>query len=165
MREFDIKTTVTEYDTVGDLPENYAELVMQARDIAGHAYTPYSGFSVGAALMLEDGTVITGSNQENAAYPSGSCAERVALFYANSRFPRLAVIAMAITGIGKDGQMADPPVYPCGACRQVMLESEMRSGKGMILIFDGKSRIHSVYCARELLPLSFDKYSLFQDRY
>ncbi len=161
MREFVIKSVVTEYDSVDELPVDHVTLVMRAREATGSAYTPYSGFRVGAALLLESGMVVTGNNQENAAYPSGNCAERIALFYANSQFPDQAVTAMAISGIDKQGNRTEIPVYPCGACRQVILESETRFGVNMVLYFDSGAKIRSVRSVREILPLYFDQSSLF----
>ncbi|TVR72545.1 MAG: cytidine deaminase [Marinilabiliales bacterium] len=161
MCEYTINITVSEYESADELAEKFRELVIRARQIAQSAYIPYSGFGVGAALLLEDGAIITGNNQENAAYPSGNCAERIALYYANSQFPEKSVIALAISGIDKNGERVELPIYPCGACRQVMLETETRFGNKIKLFFDGKSRIQSVGSAREILPLSFDKNALF----
>ncbi len=162
MREFVIKTVVSEFDSVDELPVNHAKLILRARDAAVAAYTPYSGFRVGTALLLESGRIITGNNQENAAYPSGNCAERIALFYANSQFPDEAVTAMAVSGMNKDGKMDGNPVYPCGACRQVILEAEIRYGVDIMLYFDGVSKIRSVKSVREILPLCFDQSALFK---
>ncbi len=162
MREFVIKTVVSEFDFVEELPAKYAELIFQARDAAVAAYTPYSGFRVGTALLLQSGRIITGNNQENAAYPSGNCAERIALFYANSQFPDEAVTAMAVSGINKDGKINYNTVYPCGACRQVILEAEIRYGVNIMLYFDGGSRIRSVSSVRDILPLCFDQSALLR---
>ena len=114
-------------------------LVKAAREATQGSYSPYSGFSVGAALLLDDGTVVTGSNQENAAYPSGLCAERTALFSASHNHPANAVVALAIAARNKDGWTVEP-VTPCGACRQVMAETESRSGKPIRLILSARDR-------------------------
>ncbi len=164
MQKLVIKGIVFEYESADELPLREQKLVRQARDSALGAYTPYSGFRVGVALMLDNGEIITGNNQENACYPSGNCAERVALFYANSRFPDSAVITMAVAAIMKDGEPTRHPVYPCGACRQVIMESEIRYGRGQRLIFTGRDKIHVVNSIRDILPLGFDQGSLFNGR-
>ena len=152
-----IITTLFEYPI--DSNEISAEdknLISEAIEITKNAYSPYSNFSVGAALLLENGEIITGTNQENAAYPSGLCAERVALFYANSRFPNAAVKTLAV--VAKTPQsIVEEPVPPCGACRQVMVETEMRFKKPMKIILIGKNSIQIMENAKQLLPLSFDK--------
>lgn len=156
MQRFVIKSTIYQYDSVEELPEKEQELVRLARESAQRAYTPYSGFRVGAALLLQNGSIITGNNQENAAYPSGSCAERTALFYANSVNPDSPVEVMAIAAINKNGEPVDKPVYPCGACRQVMIESEIRYGVDQRVIFTGKDKILAVASVKDILPLWFD---------
>lgn len=163
MKEVVINSIIYEYDSISELPVNEQELVRLARDSALRAYAPYSGFRVGAALLLENGEVITGNNQENAAYPSGICAERVALFYAGSRFPEVAVMSIAITALNQEGESTGNPVYPCGACRQVILEAENRHGKSQRLIFAGESRVHAIDSIKTILPLYFDKDSLLSD--
>jgi cytidine deaminase len=110
---------------------------------------------VGAAVLLENGEIICGSNQENAAYPSGLCAERVALFYANSRFPQVAVRAIAIHS-AVNGKENPEPAYPCGSCRQVLLECENRFGKPMKVIMGSTQKIQIVHSITDLLPLSFN---------
>ena len=164
MQKLVIKGIVFEYEAAEELPVGEQELVRQARESALGAYAPYSGFRVGAALMLDNGEIITGNNQENACYPSGNCAERVALFYANSRFPDSAVTTMAIAAIMKDGEPTGHPVYPCGACRQVIMEAEIRYGRAQRLLFTGKNKIHAVNSIKDILPLWFDKNSLFTGR-
>lgn len=111
-------------------------LVQAAMEATDGSHSPYSGFRVGAAVLLEDGTVITGSNQENAAYPSGLCAERTALFAAGHSHPGKAVTAMAIAARNADGFTAQP-ITPCGACRQVMAEFEQESGRAIRFILYG----------------------------
>lgn len=142
---------------------SYEELCEQDRkliDAAKHAtersYTPYSRFQVGAAVRLADDVIVTGTNQENAAYPSGLCAERTALFYAGSTHPDKAVVALAIAAY-TEGQFTADPIVPCGACRQVMLEVEQRHQCPIRLLLYGAEAI----CVVEdgvgaLLPLAFD---------
>ncbi len=130
-------------------------LVEAARDTAADAWAPYSSFRVGAALLLDNGEIIRANNQENAAYPSGLCAERVAVFYANANYPDIAIRALAITAI-KKGDFMEEPVYPCGACRQVLIESENRHGKPMRILMAGKNRVDIVDSASALLPRNFN---------
>ena len=111
-------------------------LVNAAKEATAGSWSPYSGFKVGAALLLDDGTVVTGSNQENAAYPSGLCAERTALFAAGHAHPGKAVIALAIAARNGNGYTAQP-ITPCGACRQVLAETQQRGGKPIRFILYG----------------------------
>ena len=121
---------------------------------AHRAYAPYSQFHVGAAALLDDGTIVEGNNQENKAYPSGLCAERVALFAAGAAFPDTPVVAMAIVAI-KNGVLQSS-VAPCGGCRQVMLETEQRYGQPVRLLLCGKDETILVPSASDLLPLAFE---------
>ncbi len=131
--------------------------MQQAIDARGRAYAPYSSFSVGCALLLENGEVITGNNQENAAYPSGLCAERVAIFYAGSRFPGVAVKKLAITAGPKDNSLTKP-VPPCGACRQSIAEYENNQGTPIQLLFMGAAgKVAKSSSLKDLLPLVFDR--------
>ena len=138
------------------MPESSQNLVLQAREAAGRAYAPYSGYRVGASVLLENGELITGNNQENAAYPSGLCAERTALFYASSRYPGVAVRSIAITTLSNStlpGEFAKP----CGGCRQVMAEYEDLSGIPIEIILDGSTAITVVDGIDTLLPFRFKK--------
>lgn len=119
-----------------ELENNDLMLVKAAQEATAGSWSPYSGFSVGAALLLDDGTVVTGSNQENAAYPSGLCAERTALFAAGHAHPGKAVVALAIAARNEKGFTAQPTT-PCGACRQVLAETEQRGGKPIRYILYG----------------------------
>ncbi len=152
IKEF--KISLKEYKEE-ELNQEEKGLMENALKASVHAYAPYSNFHVGAAVLLEDGTVILGSNQENAAYPSGLCAERVALFYAQSQYPDIPVKALAITAVS-DNFSIDSPVSPCGACRQVIAETEFRHQKKIKIIMKGQTG--PVYIAdgiETLLPLSF----------
>lgn len=135
-------------------PED-AILLLKAREAALTAHAPYSKFRVGAALILENGEVITGSNQENAAFPSGLCAERVALFYAGSRFPGVAVKCLAIAVVSEKKQ-SDRVYAPCGACRQVMAETESLQNQSFKIIFEGPGN-NITFCngIEPLLPFTF----------
>ncbi|MGF1584978.1 MAG: cytidine deaminase [Bacteroidales bacterium] len=160
MREVTISSIVFEYDTLEELTFDDQELVRFSHKSAADAYAPYSGFRVGASVRLDNGEIITGNNQENAAYPSGICAERVALFYANARYPGLSVIAIAISALKHDGSYTEYPVFPCGSCRQVILETASRYDVEPRLILAGKNKIQVVKSIKDILPLFFDKGSL-----
>ena len=124
-----------------------------ALEATRRSYAPYSRFHVGAAALLENGIVVTGTNQENVASPSGLCAERTTLFYANSQYPDVPVVALAIASPDTEGILS-----PCGACRQVMLETENRYGKPMRVLLCGAEEVIVVESARDLLPFAFDNY-------
>jgi len=153
-----IKTKKFEYKefTSAELLEvNDKLLLSMAVEASEHAYAPYSEFRVGAALLLENGEIVTGNNQENAAYPSGLCAERVAMFYASAKFPGIPFKAIAITA-NSDKIAISQPVSPCGACRQVMLEYEILSKNPIKVILAGKSGpIFVIDSVTDLLPFSF----------
>ena len=128
-------------------------VVDAAREATSGSYAVYSGFHVGAAVRLANGVIVKGSNQENAAYPSGLCAERTTLFYANSQYPDVPVVALAIASPDTEGILS-----PCGACRQVMLETEKRYEKQMRVLLCGMEEVIKVKSARDLLPFAFDNY-------
>ena len=132
-----------------------ADLLSTAHEAAKRAYAPYSRFKVGVAVLLQNGHIISGNNQENAVYPSGMCAERVALFYAVAQFPEIPVAKIAITAIGDEIEVNEP-VPPCGGCRQTLLEYEMKFGKPIEIIMAGeKGEVYIAKSASDLLPLSF----------
>lgn len=154
MKKLEILLNVYKYNDLQELNKDDKRLVENAIKAAHNAYAPYSHFHVGAAVLLENGQIITGNNQENAAYPSGLCAERVALFAANSQFPDIAVAAIAIVAI-KDGKVLETAVAPCGSCRQVMIETEVRFERPIRIILYGKKSILVINSVKELMPLSF----------
>lgn len=131
------------------------ELLDRAKEASEAAYAPYSNFNVGAAVRLSNGEIIAASNQENAAYPSGLCAERVAIFYAHAKFPDASVESIAVTA-SVDGHICEAPTYPCGACRQVLAESEMRSGSPIRVIVGGEKLTQTMESISALLPFTFD---------
>ena len=138
-----------------ELPEQDRLLIDAAKQATQQSYAPYSQFHVGAAALLEDGTTITGTNQENAAYPSGLCAERTALFYASSAHPNKAIVALAISA-HTEGEFTHTPISPCGACRQVMLEIEQRHGHPIRILLYGTEAVYVIEGGvSELLPLMF----------
>lgn len=142
-----------------ELSKTDQELIMAAKEATARSYALYSRFSVGAAARLANGTVVTGSNQENAAYPSGICAERTTLFYANSQYPDQPVEVLAIAARTEAGFIPNP-IPPCGACRQVMLETEVRYNHPFRVLLYGKEAIYEINRAADLLPLSFDASSM-----
>jgi cytidine deaminase len=138
-----------------------ADLLNIAHEAAKHAYAPYSHFKVGAAILLKNGHIISGNNQENAVFPSGMCAERVALFYAASQFPKTPIEKIAITAIGIEKEVIRP-VPPCGNCRQALLEYEVKFEAPIEIIMAGeKGDIYFVKSVADLLPLTFSKGFLF----
>ncbi|MDR2448462.1 MAG: cytidine deaminase [Prevotellaceae bacterium] len=154
MKATKIEITVYEAGKSTELTPADSTLLHEAINATKNAYAPYSKFNVGAAVLLDNGEIIYGSNQENAAYPSGLCAERVALFYASSRYPNVAIKAIAINST-VNGKENHDPVYPCGDCRQVLLECENRFGRPIKVIMGSASKIHVVHSIKDLLPLSF----------
>jgi len=143
-----------EYNRPDELAEEQQKLVQKAMDAARDAYAPYSGYKVGAAALLLNGETITGNNQENAAYPSGLCAERVAIFYAGARYPDVGVKSIAIAAM-RDGSFQEEPVAPCGGCRQVLFEKETQGKIPMEVILYGSNRIQVIKQVADLLPLPF----------
>ncbi len=146
-----------EYTSPNQLSESDKELLNRAIEATKGSYSPYSGFSVGAALRLSNGEILSGSNQENAAFPSGLCAERTAIFYAHANYPSENIETIAVTAV-KDGKMLPDPTFPCGACRQVMAESQMRAGKGIRVIVGGERSIIVFPAVEALLPFNFDNF-------
>ena len=137
-----------------ELTDSDKRLIEAAKEATKRSYAPYSHFNVGAAAMLDDGTIVTGSNQENAAYPSGLCAERTTLFHAGSEYPDKAVNTLAIAASNSEG-FTEQPVTPCGACRQVMLEAEQRYLRPIRMLMYGTACIYETRGTKDLLPLSF----------
>ena len=154
MKNLNIQTIikVCQYDELSDQDK---QLIDKAKEMTQHSYAPYSKFKVGAAALLANGAIVTGSNQENAAYPSGLCAERTTLFYANSQYPDQAVLILAIAA-RTEQDFIDNPIPPCGACRQVILETETRYKHPVRILLYGKKEIYLIKGIRDLLPLSFD---------
>ena len=140
-----------------ELSDEDRALVDEAKQATYRSYAPYSQFNVGAALRLNDETVVTGSNQENAAYPAALCAERTAIFYANSRYPDHPVKALAIAARNKSGVFTDKPVAPCGVCRQVINETENRYKQPIRILLYGRQGVYAVNSIQDLLPLQFNE--------
>jgi cytidine deaminase len=155
MNQVDITITYHEYNSPEELDSGDRDLLAEARNAMKSAYAPYSTYHVGAAVMLGNGKIVTGNNQENAAYPSGLCAERVALFYASSQYPEVPVKSIAIAAKAKYYDIG-APVTPCGSCRQVMAETESRHHNHLRLIMSGDNgKIIVVEGVENILPLMF----------
>ncbi|MEZ4800470.1 MAG: cytidine deaminase [Flavobacteriales bacterium] len=154
------KVLSTEWEvisSISDLSPTDQNLLSAAKEAVESAYAPYSQFSVGAALLLEDGTIIKGNNQENAAYPSGLCAERVAFFWAGANHPGKKIVSVAITA-KSDVVKTDHPITPCGACRQSMLEYELNQKSDITILMQGTSgMIYKMIGVKQLLPLYFNE--------
>ena len=144
-----------EYESLAELDPKDRELAQAAIDATAQAYAPYSKFNVGAAVLFQDGEIIKGANQENAAYPSGLCAERTALFYASASRPDKAMTAIAIAA-SQNGELLETPVTPCGACRQVMAQYQLKSGLPMMVLLIGAHSILKFEKVDDLLPFIFD---------
>lgn len=155
MTNKEIKIAYQEFEALDELDPKDRELAQAAIDATALSYAPYSNFNVGAAVLFEDGVIIKGSNQENAAYPSGLCAERTALFYASSSRPDKAMTAIAIAA-RQNGRLCSSPATPCGSCRQVMAQYQEKSGRPMSVILIGARKIWKFEKIDDLLPLIFD---------
>lgn len=149
-----IEINYRSFDSAKELDKRDHELLTKAEEASRDAYAPYSEFNVGAAVLLSNDKIVTASNQENAAYPSGLCAERVAVFSAHSQYPNEHIVAIAVSA----KTAGNASVSPCGACRQVMLESEQRFDKKIHMIFGHpEASVCLIDGVQSLLPLSFDR--------
>lgn len=151
-QEITTPITVLAYD---ELSPEQRRLVDLAREYTGHSYAPYSHFCVGAAIRLGNGEIVCGANQENAAYPSGTCAERSACYSAGARFPGVGFESIAIAARGTDGQFTPLPCAPCGACRQALLEYETLAGHDVEVLLVGRESVYRLPSIKSLLPLAF----------
>lgn len=159
MKRRDIIVSYSEYDKIEDLSSDDRELIEAAREASANAYAPYSGFSVGAAIRLSDGTIVKGANVENAAYPSGICAERNALANSVTNHPGKKPLAIAIAAFGNKGEQ-DDHISPCGMCRQVIAEEEIRIGSKIRILLSWNPKIIAIDSIGDLLPLQFNKDNL-----
>ena len=150
MENRSINIEYKEYGSWSELDKDDLKLLEAAYSAANASYAPYSKFNVGAAVLLGNGEILCGCNQENSAFPSGLCAERVALFHAGAKYPQAKILAIAVTAI-----QALEPTYPCGACRQVMVESEKRSNDAIKLIIGGKESVLVLNSCADILPFAF----------
>ncbi|HEX8563283.1 MAG TPA: cytidine deaminase [Flavobacterium sp.] len=157
MKKIDITTSFSVFENVKELPSDVSDLMQKAIGIRKSAYAPYSQFRVGAAILLDNGEVVLGSNQENAAYPSGLCAERVAIFHAGAVYPTAKMLKIAISA-ASDTTATREPIPPCGSCRQAIAEYETRQGEPIAIYFTGESGpVYKSDSLKNLLPLMFDK--------
>jgi cytidine deaminase len=155
MKHKKLEVHYTEYSQHEDLESDISEMVNKAKEATATAYAPYSLYKVGAAVKMANGKIIKGSNQENVAYPSGLCAERVALYAASSQFPNEDVVSIAVT-VDHEFSTEDELFSPCGACRQVMAETELKSGKKIEIIVHSPDGITRIFKGiGQLLPFSF----------
>lgn len=157
MKEVKIESKFYVYEGLDELPKEVSSLMQKAIEARKNAYSPYSQFSVGAALLLDNNKIITGNNQENASYPSGLCAERTAIYYAGSQYPNAKVLKMAITA-GSKNKQTTKPIPPCGACRQAIAEYEIKQETSIEIYFMGETgEVIKSNALKDLLPLVFDK--------
>lgn len=154
MQSKEIRTPYVEYEASDIVDPGVLNLIQKAGEAADKAYAPFSGFHVGVSIELIDGQIFTSNNQENKAYPSGLCAERVGLFFVQANYPDIAIRRMVLVA-KQNGHLTDEPVYPCGACRQVMVESIERQIVPFELWMAGKNRVLKIENPDHLLPLKF----------
>ena len=157
MEELELKTVIKVCQPQELSPEEQ-HLLDLAIEATQRSYAPYSHFHVGAAVRLENGAEIIGCNQENAAYPSGLCAERTALFSAGAQYPDVPVSVLAIAARSTDGKLVEEPVGPCGSCRQVILESETRAKHPIRILLYGSRCVYVIDGVRSLMPLMFSEF-------
>lgn len=143
--------------SINDLNEVDRKLIENACKATYHSYAPYSNFHVGAAILLSNNEIIQGSNQENAAFGAGTCAERCAMFYANSHYPKESIQSIAIAARGTNGDFTESPIAPCGICRQALLEAQIRAKHPIRVLLYGKREILIVDSISDLLPIQFDE--------
>ena len=156
MKKIKIEAELEVFESVAELPSSIKDLMNKAHQAREKAYAPYSFFKVGTAIALANGEVVTGNNQENAAFPSGLCAERVAAFYAGAQFPGQAFVAIAITA-GSTKHNTLTPIPPCGACRQSLAEYELNQKTQIPIYFMGAfGKVVKAHSVKDLLPLVFD---------
>ena len=154
------KEITTLYDelTYDELSPEERTLVDEAREATSRSYAPYSKFRVGAAIRLDNGIIVPGSNQENVAFPSGTCAERSACFYAHARYPEAKFKMIAIAARGTDGEFIAEPVAPCGACRQALLEYETLAQASVPLLLIVRHKIYRLPSVATTLPFAFSEF-------
>lgn len=157
MKEIIITTSFLEYENLNELDVSSQKMMQLAIESRKKAYAPYSNFTVGCSILLDNGQIIQGSNQENAAYPSGLCAERVAIFYAGANYPEAKILKLYITASPVDRDL-DQPIPPCGSCRQSIAEYEIRQEHDIEIYFMGSvGKIYKSNSLKNILPFMFDK--------
>lgn len=157
MKEITITTSFLEYENFNELDSSSQKMIQLAIEARKKAYAPYSNFTVGCSLLLDNGEIIQGSNQENAAYPSGLCAERVAIFYAGANYPNAKILKLFISASPVDRDL-EQPIPPCGSCRQSIAEYEIKQDYNIEIYFmGGKGKIYKSDSLKNILPFMFDK--------
>ncbi len=155
MTNQEIHIVYQEYNSIEELNPEDRELAAEAIKAMEGAYAPYSHFHVGAAVRMSNGQIVRGANQENAAFPSGLCAERTAMFAAGARYPDKDMLSIALAG-GVMGRLGSQPATPCGACRQVMAQYQAKSGKPMSVIMISADKVWKFEKVDDILPLIFN---------
>ncbi|MFD1063809.1 cytidine deaminase [Winogradskyella litorisediminis] len=156
MKELKIETTLQVYEDLDEVPNEVQQLMNEAINARNNAYSPYSKFNVGAAILLDNGETVSGSNQENASYPSGLCAERTAIYYAGAKYPKAKMLKMALTASSQN-QVTSKPIPPCGACRQAIAEYEVKQNLPIEIYFMGaEGKVVKSNSLANLLPLIFE---------
>jgi len=157
MKEVKVESTFFVFDDLKDIPSDVQQLMQKASEARDNAYAPYSKFHVGTAILLDSDEVVTGSNQENASYPSGLCAERTAIYYSGAKYPKAKILKMAIIA-GSTKNITSKPIPPCGACRQAIAEYEVKQESPIEIYFMGETgKVVKSNSLANLLPLLFDK--------
>ena len=156
MKKITITADLDIYENLEELSEDVKTLMKDAFAARDKAYAPYSKFNVGAAILLDNGQIVTGSNQENASYPAGLCAERTAIFYAGAKYPEAKIVKMALSA-KSDNHTVEIPTPPCGSCRQAIAEYEMKQDTPIEIYFMGETgKVVKANSISDLLPLIFD---------
>lgn len=157
MKEITVTTTFFEYENLNELDSSSQKMMHLAIESRKKAYAPYSNFTVGCSILLDNGEIVQGSNQENAAYPSGLCAERVAIFYAGANYPTAKILKLFISASPIDRDL-EHPIPPCGSCRQSIAEYEIKQEHDIEIYFMGaKGKIYKSNSLKNILPFMFDK--------
>ncbi|ADY29891.1 cytidine deaminase [Cellulophaga lytica] len=155
MKKHTLSFDMSVYDSINELPETDKKIMLKAVEARNNAYAPYSSFFVGAAVLLENGKIVLGNNQENAAYPSGLCAERVAIYQAAAIYPNVKICSVAISATSKNYKVLEPAA-PCGNCRQSMIEYEQKQKEPMTLLLMGEEgTVVKCNSISDILPLAF----------
>ncbi|RCW89911.1 cytidine deaminase [Winogradskyella arenosi] len=156
MKEVKLETILQVYTDINEVSKDIQALMQAAIEARENAYAPYSKFNVGAAILLDNGEIVIGNNQENACFPSGLCAERTAIYYAGAKFPKAKMLTMAITASSQN-QLTDKPIPPCGACRQAIAEYEIKQDLPIEIYFMGaQGKVVKSHSLANLLPLLFE---------
>ena len=157
MKELTLKSTiqVAQFDELSDTER---DLIEKAKESTYNSYAPYSHFHVGAALLLKNGVIVPGCNQENAAFPAGICAERSAIFAAGAQYPDQPVMMLAIAVRNSKGVFLEEPASPCGSCRQVIIETETRFKQPVRILLYGTAHTYIMDGIKQLMPLSFSEF-------